>query len=111
MYCTVLNVEEVGLIQLIKVLFWYTENTTKTNKLTKQQICNSILYSPFSVFTLCGISLLQQRNQSGREDLEAWHHDRRSVHGRSQRDEDSAARQTGAALRRRHQDRAHLHHH
>ncbi len=59
----------------------------------------------------CAISLLQQYNQSGGEDAEAGHHDARGLHGRGQRYEDAAARQTSASLRCRHQDTTHLYHH
>lgn len=64
-----------------------------------------------SSFDLCHISLLQQHNHSGGEDPEAWHYDGRGLHGGSQRHEDAAARQAGAALRRSHRDTTHLHHH
>lgn len=59
----------------------------------------------------CAVSLLQQHDQSSGEDSEDRHDDLRGLHGGSQRHEDAAARQAGAALRGRHQDSAHLYHH
>lgn len=56
-------------------------------------------------------SYIQQAHQSGSEDHEAWHHVSRSLHGRGQPDEDSAAWQTGPSQCCGHQGGAHLYHH
>lgn len=78
----------------------------------------NVLYFPVpqisrspSSSTFCLTSVLQQHDHSGGEDAEAGHHDGRGLHGRGQRHEDAAARAAGAALRCRHQDTTHLHHH